>query len=187
MYYCTSRNRMNSRSSIVQRLNFCSLTGQGLGLDVHRCSVSTTRLYWNSSSITGCYMNYVGKYEVDFHVSNQCLRLFETFGLHYACSCCYDSPTYLEDRIGKVCIYTDPRVSENPLNLRNHLCCLGWDDDTCQCPGISLLDRMCDVSMTSWCLNSSNVTIHGKCFVRSNIYSEEEVLDLIVQTRIPDV
>jgi len=111
----------------------------------------------------------------------------KTFGLDYACSCRYDCPTYLEDRIGKVCIYTDPRVSENPLYLRNHLCRLGWDDGTCQCPGISLLDRLCDVSMTSWCLNSSNLTVHGNCFVRSNIYSEEEVSDLIVQTGIPAV
>ena len=63
---------------------------------------------------------------------------------------------------------------------------LGSDDGKCQCPGISFLDRLCDVSMTSWCLKSSNLTIHGKCFVRSNIYSEEEVLNLIVQTRIPD-
>jgi len=118
MYYCTSRNKMNSRSSMVERLNFRSLTGQELGFDVHRCSVSRTCLYWNRSSITGCYMNYIGRYEVHFHVSNQCLRLFETFGLDYACSCCYDSPTYLEDRIRKVCIYTDPRVSENLLYLR---------------------------------------------------------------------
>ena len=177
---------MYSRSSIVGRLNFRLLTGQGLGLNVHRCSLSRFRLYWNMSSITGCYMNYIGRYEIDFYVSNQCLRLFETFGLADACSC-YDCTLYLGDRIGKVCIYTDPQVSENKLYLRNHLYCWGRDDGTCQCPGISLLDHLCDVSMTSWCLNSSNLTIHGKCFVRSNIYSEEEVLDLIVQTRIPDV
>ena len=53
-------------------------------------------------------------------------------------------------------------------------------------PGNFFLDRLCDESMTSWCLNSSNLTIHGKCFVRSNIYAEEEFLDLNVQTRIPD-
>ena len=76
-------------------------------------------------------------------------------------------------------------MSENPLYLRNHLYCWVRDDGTCQRPGISLLDNLCDVSMTSRCLNSSNLAIHGKCFVRSNIYSEEEVLDLIVQTRIP--
>jgi len=150
MYYCTSWNKMNSRSSILERLNFRSLTGQRLGLNVHRCSMSRTRLYWHRSSITGCYMNYIGRYEVDFHVSNQCLRLFDTFGLDCVCSCCYDCPTYLEDRIGKVCIYTNPRVSKSPLYLRNHLCCLGWDDGTCQCPGSSLLDRLCNVSMTSY-------------------------------------
>jgi len=91
----------------------------------------------------------------------------KTFGLDYACSCCYDCPTYLEDRIGKVCIYTDPRVSKNSLYLRNHLCCLGWYDGTRQCPG---MDRLCDVSMTSWCLNCSNLTVHGKCFVRGRIF-----------------
>jgi len=90
MYYCTSRNKMNSRSSIVERLNFRSLTGQGLRLDVHRCSVSRVRLYWNMSSITGCYMNYIGRYEIDFYVSNLCLRLLESFGLAGACSCSYD-------------------------------------------------------------------------------------------------
>ena len=35
--------------------------------------------------------------------------------------------------------------------------------------------------------NSSNLTMHGKCFVKSNIYLEEDVLVLIVRTRIPDV
>jgi len=54
-------------------------------------------------------------------------------------------------------------------------------------PGNFFLDRLCDVSMTSWCLNSSNLTMHGKCFVKSNIYLEEDVLVLIVRTRIPDV
>jgi len=164
---------MYSRSSIVGRLNFRLLTGQGLGLNVHRCSVSRVRLFWNMSSITGCYMNYIGRYEVDFLVSNQCLSLFEAFGLAGACSCCYDCALCIGDRNGKVCIYTDPQVSENPLYLRNHLCCVGWDDGTCQCPGISFLDRLCDMSMTSWCLNSSNFKIHGKCFVKSNIYSEQ--------------
>ena len=164
---------MNSRSSIVERPNFRSLTGQGLGLNVHSSSVSRIRSYWNMSSITGCYMNYIGRYEVDFLVSNQCLSLFEAFGLAGACSCCYDCALCIGDRNGKVCIYTDPQVSENPLYLRNHLCCVGWDDGTCQCPGISFLDRLCDMSMTSWCLNSSNFKIHGKCFVKSNIYSEQ--------------
>jgi len=186
MCYCASRNKMNSRSSIVERLSFRSLTGQGLGLDVHRCAVPRIRLFWNMSSITGFYMNYIGRYELDFLVSNQCLSLFDSFGLAGACSCCYDCTLYIGDRIGKVCIYTDTRVSENPLYLRKHLCCVGWDDGRCQCPGISFLDRLCDVSMTSWCLFSSNLTIHGQCFVKPNIYSEEDVLHLIVQTRIPD-
>ena len=60
MYYCTSRKKMNSRSSIVERLRFLSLTGQGLGLDVHRCDVSRIGLFWNMSSSTGCYMYYIG-------------------------------------------------------------------------------------------------------------------------------
>jgi len=137
MYYCTSRNKMTSRPSIIARLSFRSLTGQGLGLDVHKCSISRNRLYWNMSSITGCYLNYIGRYEVDFHVSNQCLSLFENFGLAGACSCCYDCKSFAGDGIGKVCIYTDPRVLEYPLHLRKHFCCWGWDDGTCQCPGIS--------------------------------------------------
>jgi len=62
---------MNSRTSSVERLSFRSLTGQGLGLDVHRCDVSRIRLYWNMSGITVCYMNHIGRYEVDFYVSNQ--------------------------------------------------------------------------------------------------------------------
>jgi len=163
MYYCTSR------SSIVEKLSFRSLTGQGLELDAHSCSVSRTRLYWNMSSITGCYMNYIGRYEVDLYVSNQCLRLFDTFGLAGVCSFCYDCTLYIGDWNGNLCIYTDPRVSENSLYLRNHLCCVGLDDGRCQCPGISFLVRLCDVTMTSWCLNSSNLTINCKCFVKSNI------------------
>ena len=71
---------------------------------------------------SSCFINYIGTYEVDFYVSNQCLSLFGTFGLADECSCCYDCTLYLVERIGKVCIYTDPRVSENPLYLRNHLC-----------------------------------------------------------------
>jgi len=118
-------------------------------------------------------MNYIGRYEVDFYVSNQCLSLFESFGLAGAWNC-YDCTLYTGDWIGKVCIYTDPRVSENPLYFRTHLDCVGWDDDdTCQCPGLSFLDRLCDVSMTSWCLNSSNLTIHGKCFVKSNYFLKQ--------------
>jgi len=79
-----------------------------------------------------------------------------------------------------------PQGVENPLYIRTHFDCVVWDDGRCQCPGLYFLDRLCDVSMTPWCLNSSNLTIHGKCFVKSNIYSEEDVLDLIIQTRIPD-
>ena len=66
IYFFTSLNKMNSRSSIVGKLNFRSFTGQGLGLNVHRCSVSRNRFYWNMSSITGCYMNYIARYEVNF-------------------------------------------------------------------------------------------------------------------------
>ena len=99
MYYFTSRNEMNSRSSIVERLIFRSLTGQGFGLDVHRCDVSRIRLYWNMSSITVCYMNYIGRYEVDFYVSNQCLSLFESFGPAGAWNC-YDCTLYIGDWIG---------------------------------------------------------------------------------------
>jgi len=131
MYYCTCRNKLNSRSSIVERLSFPSLTGQGLGLEVRRCDVSRIRLFWNMSSITGCYMNYIGRYEVDLYVSNQCLSLFDSVGLAGTCSCCYDCTLYTGDRIGKVCIYTDPRVSENPLYFRTHLDCVGWDDGRC--------------------------------------------------------
>jgi len=96
-------------------------------------------------------MNYIGRYEVDFCVSNQCLRLFETLRLDDAFSWCYDSPLYLEHRIGKVCIYTNSQVSENPVYLRNHLYC--WDryDGSCQCSGTYLLNCVYDVSMTSWC------------------------------------
>ena len=110
------------------------------------------------------------KYEVEFYVSNRCLSLFDSFGLAGACSGCYDCTLYIGDWIGKVCIYTDPRVSEIPLYLRTHLDCVVWDDGTCQYLGLSFLDRLCGVSMTSWCLNSSNLTIYGKFFVKSNIY-----------------
>jgi len=177
MYYCTTGKKLNSRSSIVEGLSFRSLTGQGLGLDIHRCDVPRIRLFWNMSSITVWYMNYIGRYEVVFHVSNQCLRLFETFGLPCACGFCYGCTLHIGDWIGKVCIFTDPLVSENPLYPRNHLCCVGWDDGRWQCPGISFLDRLCDVSMKLWCLNSSNLKIYGKCFIKSNIYSKEDVLD----------
>jgi len=161
MYYCTSRNKMTSRCSIIAKLSFSSLTGQGLGLDIHKCSVSWIRLYWNMRSITGCYLNYIGRYEVDFHVSNKCLSLFKNFGLAGACSC-YNCKSFVGDGNGKVCIYTDPRVLEYPLHLRKHFYCWGWDDGTCQCPGISFLDHLCDVIMTSWCLKSSNLIISAK-------------------------
>ena len=194
MFNCTSRNRMNSRSSIVDRLNFRSITGQRLGLDVHRCTAHRTRIFWNRNSITGCYMNYIGRYEVDYYVSKQIIPFFDTFGMHDACSCCYIRcsccnihPTYLDDRIGKICIYTDPKVSDYPLYMRDHSDCWERHDGLCQCPATSFLDRVYDVSMTSWCLNSSNLTIHGKCFVKSNFYSKYEVSNLIVQTSIPHV
>jgi hypothetical protein len=187
MFNCTSRNKMNSRSSIVDRLNFRSVTGLRLGLDVHRCTTARTRLYWNRNSITGCYMNYIGRYEVDYYVSKQILPFFKTFGLDDACSCCYINPTYLEDRIGKMCIYTYPQVSEFPLYMRDHSDCWDRHDGACRCPGTYLLDCLYDVSMTSWCLNGSKLTIHGKCFVKSNMYSKDEVSNLIVQTGIPDV
>ena len=119
-------------------------------------------------------------------MSNQCLGFFDSFASAGACICYYVCTLYIRNRIGKVCIYKDPRVSENPLYFRTHLDCVCWDDGRWQCPGISFLNFFCDVSMTSWCLNSSNLTIYGKCFVKSNIYSEEDVLDLIVKTRIPD-
>ena len=108
---------MNSRSSIVDRLNFRSITGQRLGLDVHRCTKPRTRLFWNRNSITGCYMNYIGRYEADYYVSQQIQSFFENFGMHDACSycyikcrCCNIQPTYLDDRFGKICIYIDPKV-----------------------------------------------------------------------------
>jgi len=54
-------------------------------------------------------------------------------------------------------------------------------------PGNFFLDRLCDVSMTSWCLKSSNLTISGKIFIKSKNYSREDVLELILSTRIPEV
>jgi len=83
--------------------------------------------------------------------------------------------------------FTNPRVLENPLHLRKHFCCWGWDVSTCQCPGITFLDRLCDVSMTSWCLKSSNLSISGKIFIKSKIYSREDVLEMVLSVRIPEV
>jgi hypothetical protein len=185
---------MNSRSSIVDRLHFRSITGQRLGLDVHRCTKPRTRLLWNRNSSTGCYMNYIGRYEADYYVSQQIQPFFETFGMHDACSrcyikcrCCNIHPTYLDDRFGKICIYIDPKVLAYPLYIRDHSDCWDKHTSTCQCPGTYFLDGLNDVTMTSWCLNSSNLTIHGKCFVKSKFYSQYEVSNLIIRTGIPFV
>ena len=122
--------------------------------------------------------HYMLLYELHWEVwsrspcANQCLNLFETFSLAGACSC-YDCTLYVADWIVKVCIYTDPRVLEKHCTGESTF--VVWVGTMVVASARKFLFGSfvrCEYDVVL--LNSSNLTIYGKRYIKSNIYSKED-------------
>jgi len=91
--------------SIVQKLNYRTITGHGLGLNVHRHSGLTLHLSWNKRGKTGEYLNCIARKCCGLPLLLEILLLLKQKGLTSSCNCVLGTaPGTCERTIG-ICFY----------------------------------------------------------------------------------
>ena len=92
--------------SIIQTLNYRTLTGQGLGLSIHRHSGLALHLSWNKGNKTGSYQNCIAR------ECREILLLFEIIlplrksGLTGLWNCVFGTAIGYSERTVGICFYT---------------------------------------------------------------------------------
>jgi len=98
---------MKTHTSLVQKLISRSVTGQGLGLNVHVHTGLTIHLSWNPGVCTVSFQNCIAQHTVQSAVWYAIIRQIRRRGLTGACKCVYGTDTGLErETIEEVCFYT---------------------------------------------------------------------------------
>jgi len=93
--------------SIIQKLNHRTLTGQGLGLSIHRHSGLALHLSWNKGNKTGSYQNCIARECREIPLLFEILLPLRKSGLTRLCKCIFGTPIgYGEQTIG-ICFYTE--------------------------------------------------------------------------------
>ena len=94
-------------TSIVQKIIFCSITGQGLGLTVHAHTGLTIHLSWNSRVRTGSFQNCIARHTIQSAVRYTILNQIRWGSLEGLCKCVFGTITgYDNKNINKVCFHT---------------------------------------------------------------------------------
>ena len=172
--------------SIVERVNYRSLTGQGLGLHVHVHLGSVILLCWNIHNTIGCYKNCIARDSAECNVSYQVWRMLRSRGLDGLCRCCYSFAYALPGDRGEPCIFMVNQESVNHSLLDKLY--MSWDVSgcLCQCPDLSFLETSKMKAMISSCLKSSNMTLIKATFGKLSELSRVNQLELIARMKLQD-
>jgi hypothetical protein len=97
----------NEFTSIVQKVIFLSVSGQGLGLTVHAHRGLTIHLSWNPGSCAGSFQKCISRHTVQSAVWHAIIRQIRRKGLIGVCRCVYGTDVRLErETSGETCFYT---------------------------------------------------------------------------------
>jgi len=101
-----NRRRVKDYSSVVQKIVFRSLTGQGLGLTVHTHIGLSFHLSWNPGFRKGSYKNCVARHTVQSPLWRQIVRQLRGGSLVGLCKCVFGTLCWYDDRtIPNVCFH----------------------------------------------------------------------------------
>ena len=87
--------------SIVHKLHYRTITGRGLGLNVHRHSSRTLHLSWKKRGKSGEYLNCIARKCCGLPLLLEILLPSRQKGLRSSCNCVFDTvPGTCERTIG---------------------------------------------------------------------------------------
>ena len=123
------RKKTKNLVSIVDCLNYRSITVHMPGIYIHRHSNYEIALFWKTQPNTGCYTSCIAWYSLDCMVHSQLWYLLECGGLLGQWKCCYKLLDSLDDLLGKDHIFKLPRI-RNVIHRHQCLCESGISDDS---------------------------------------------------------
>ena len=156
LYSHVSHRLSSAGTSIVKRLASRSITGRGLGIDVHRHVPMQLRLYWRMDSDTDCYSRCLVRSHLEYGENELLLDGLVNGGLVGACKCLSRWLPLDENSPLRSCIFSvklpaerhafHPSFTPYP-HLIKSIC-------RCYCPDILVSNQ--DTTMTVFCLNRSS-------------------------------
>ena len=158
LYYNLSHRLSSDDTTIVKNLASRSLTGRGLGIDVHKHIPTQLCLYWRTNSATGCYTRCLVRTQLECGENDLLLDCLVNGGLVGACECLSRCLPVDEDGPLKPCIFWgrlsakrhafQPKFTTYP-HLIKSTC-------NCHCPDIRLSDLDPNTTKTVFCLYGSS-------------------------------
>ena len=105
LYSDLSHGLSSDGTSIVENQASRSLTGRGLGIDVHKHIATQLHLYWRTDSATGCYARCLVRTQLECGEKDLLLDCLVNGGLVGACECLSRCLPVDEDGPLKSCIF----------------------------------------------------------------------------------
>ena len=93
--------------SIVQKLNYRPLTGQGLGLSIHIHSGLALHLSWDKGDKTGSYRNCIARKCRELPLLFEILLPLRKSGLTGLCKCIFGTAIVYGERNVGICLYME--------------------------------------------------------------------------------
>jgi hypothetical protein len=93
--------------SIIQKLHHRTLTGQGLGLSIHRHCGLALHLSWNKGNKTGSYQNCIARKCHELPLLFEILLLLRKSSLTGLCKCIFGTHIGYGERTIGICFYTE--------------------------------------------------------------------------------
>jgi len=110
---------MNYHSSIVKSVIFRSITGQKLGVDVHKHLSMEIHLCWSTIIEPDYYKNCIVRRIGTFRDYNEFMSSIRPSSKYNGACVCYGSVFTMQRNKAKCCIYTDGRGSTSLISSKD--------------------------------------------------------------------
>ena len=91
--------------SIIQKLNYCEITGNRLGLNVHRHSGKVLHFSWNKESRVGSYRNCIARKCCGLPLLLEIILPLKKRGSTGSCNCAFGTVPEVNGNIVGLCFY----------------------------------------------------------------------------------
>ena len=98
-------------TSVIHKLSNCALTGQGLGISIHRHTGLEFHFAWNAGVKTGLYQNCIVRQCQEVPLLFEILLPLRRSNLVGLCKCIFGTHIGYDTRTTTVCYYTDEGFS----------------------------------------------------------------------------
>ena len=164
----------SNASSIVEKLASRSITGRGLGIDIHRHTHNVLHRFWKSDSTTGCYTHFLERTQLEEGEDDLIQDYIVKAGLIGACECLSKWQPVPEESQLQPFLFWKQHIFHPlyPCNRRSKKKMRLFD---CQCPEIELTGSKRVVTTSIICLNrnsqiSSKVSHNSADVIRSRCF-----------------